>query len=135
MSPVIGDGANSTGRVLVVDDTADVRFMVTLQLATPGVTFEEAASGEEALAHCASERFDVVVLDYRMPGLSGVEVAGRLREEDYPGALVIYSAYVDQTLEVEASLLDIPVVDKTDRERLRELVQGALELVGSDVGS
>jgi CheY-like chemotaxis protein len=134
MSPVIGDGANSTGHVLVVDDTADVRFMVTLQLATPGVTFEEAASGEEALAYCASERFDVVVLDYRMPGLSGVEVARRLREEDYPGALVIYSAYVDQTLEAETGLLDIPVVDKTDRERLRELVQGALELVGSDVG-
>jgi CheY-like chemotaxis protein len=133
MSPLIDDRGNARGRVLVVDDTADVRFMVTLQLATPGVTFEEAAAGEEALARCESESFDVIVLDYRMPGLTGVDVARKLREQDYPGSIVIYSAYVDQALEAEASMLELPVVDKTDRERLREVVQEAMALVGSDM--
>ena len=123
---------NAPRRVLVVDDTDDVRFMVPLQLARPGLTFAEAASGEEALALCESESFDVLILDYRMPGLSGLDVARKLREDSYPSSLIIYSAYVDPALEAEANLLAIPVVDKTDRDRLRELVGGAMELVGSN---
>src|SRR6185503_17384140 len=57
-------------RILLVDDTADIRVMLRLQLQMGGVDFQEASSGEEALAMCAGDPFDLIVLDHRMPGLT-----------------------------------------------------------------
>jgi CheY-like chemotaxis protein len=116
-------------RVLVVDDTPDVRFMVAWQLKSEGAAVEEAVSGEQALSLCASESFDAIVLDQRMPGLTGIEVARKLRADLYPAPIVIYSAYVDETLRAEALSLEIPIVDKADNERLRTFVRTALSPV------
>jgi CheY-like chemotaxis protein len=116
-------------RALVVDDTPDIRFMVGFQLKRAGISFEEASSGQEALDRCAGESFDLVVLDFRMPGLSGVDVARRLRDDNYPAQLIIYSAYLDQEVQAAAQKLDIPAVDKSDNERLLEVVRNALGLV------
>lgn len=108
---------------LIVDDTADIRFMVGFQLKMEGMSFEEASSGEEALSRCASEAFDLVVLDYRMPGLSGLDVAQELRTGHYPAEIVLYSAYADDDLQAAARSLRIPVVDKADNEQLLETVR------------
>jgi CheY-like chemotaxis protein len=116
-------------RALVVDDTPDIRFMVGFQLKRVGISFEEASSGQQALDRCAGESFDLVVLDFRMPGLSGVDVARRLRDDNYPAQLIIYSAYLDQEVQAAAQKLDIPAVDKSDNERLLEVVRNALGLV------
>jgi CheY-like chemotaxis protein len=121
-----GDG---TLRVLIVDDTPDIRFMVPFHLRTDGLSFAEAASGEEALTLLAVEPFDIVVLDYRMPGISGLDVARRLCAEQHPVQIVMYSAYVDEDLQAAARELDIPVVDKADNDRLREVVHAAAGLV------
>ena len=116
-------------RALIVDDTPDIRFMVGFQLKMEGIAFEEAGSGEEAIERCASESFDLVVLDFRMPGLSGVDVANKLRSDQYPAQIIIYSAYVDEELQAAARTLEIPVVDKSDNERLLEAVRTAIGLV------
>ena len=113
-------------RILLVDDTADIRVMLRLQLQMGGVDFQEASSGEEALALCAGDPFDLIVLDHRMPGLTGIDVARRLRNDEYPSPIIMYSAYVDQNLESEAQTLEIPVVDKADQQRLREKVRAAV---------
>jgi CheY-like chemotaxis protein len=120
------NGVAASARALVVDDTPDIRFMVGFQLKMEGLSFEEASSGEEALARCEEEAFDLVVLDYRMPGLSGLDVARRLQSADYPAPLVIYSAYADDELQAAARSLDIPVVDKADNEQLLATVRDIL---------
>jgi CheY-like chemotaxis protein len=102
------------GRVLVVDDEDDIRSMLAIVLAAEGWQVEDAAGGEEALARCESERHDVVVLDLRMPGMSGLDVAHRLAERDYPARLVLFSAYVDSAVERECEELGVAVVDKVD---------------------
>jgi two-component system chemotaxis response regulator CheY/response regulator NasT len=111
-------------RALIVDDTADIRFMVGFQLKMEGLAFEEADSGEAALARCAGEQFDLVVLDFRMPGLNGLEVAQRLLNDNYPAQLVIYSAYLDEELQAGARDIGIPAIDKSDNDRLLEVVRG-----------
>jgi CheY-like chemotaxis protein len=116
-------------RALVVDDTPDIRFMVGFQLKMEGISFEEASSGQQALDRCAAESFDLVVLDFRMPGISGLDAAKQLRADDYPAQLIIYSAYVDEELQAAARKLDIPAVDKSDNERLLEVVRNSLGLV------
>ena len=120
---------DKAARVLVVDDTPDIRFMVGFQLKMEGMSFEEAGSGEEALERCAAEHFDLLVLDFRMPGLSGLDVAKKLRADGYPAPIIIYSAYVDEELQAAARKLDIPSVDKSDNERLMEVVRSSVGLV------
>jgi CheY-like chemotaxis protein len=110
-------------KALIVDDTADIRFMVGFQLKMEGLSFEEAESGEAALQRCAAEEFDLVVLDFRMPGLNGLEVAQRLLSDNYAAQIILYSAYVDEELQAAARDLGLPAIDKTDNERLLEVVR------------
>ena len=66
-------------RVLIVDDVATNRHVLRDLLAPLGFETAEAASGEEALASASAQRPDVVLLDLRMPGMDGLELARRLR--------------------------------------------------------
>ena len=61
-------------RVLIVDDEADIRFALTRILAFEGYEAEEAASGKAALTLLEQKKYDLMVLDMRMPGMNGSEV-------------------------------------------------------------
>ena len=69
-------------RVMLVDDHTLVREGIRhILTATPGIeVVAEAGDGTEALRHAAEARPDVVVLDLSLPGISGLELATRLRE-------------------------------------------------------
>ncbi len=71
---------SSAIRLLLVDDEADFRRATRRILERRGFSVEEAASGDEAIASVRRERPDVVVLDLKMPGLSGIETLRRIRE-------------------------------------------------------
>jgi len=60
-------------KVLVVEDEEDVRFMLALSLRHAGYHVHTASDGLEALDEMKQRRFDVVVTDYQMPGLDGLE--------------------------------------------------------------
>lgn len=70
-----------TGRILVVDDEADLRRALSHLLRQAGHVTQEAASGSEALAHVEAEEFDAIILDMRLPDIGGeallAEVARR----------------------------------------------------------
>lgn len=67
-------------RVLIVDDVEDNREILIRRLRRQDFETEAAADGESALALLRTGRFDVVVLDWMMPGMSGLEVLDRIRE-------------------------------------------------------
>jgi CheY-like chemotaxis protein len=113
--------------ILVVDDQAEVRFMLSLFLGDENLAHQEAASGAEALERMAARAYDVVVLDQRMPpGLSGIEVAERLRSEGDETPIVIYSAYLEPDVERRARALGLETVDKGSPERLIAAIRAAL---------
>src|SRR5256712_3104132 len=78
------------GRILVVDDEAPVREVLTEYFTTEGYAVEGAGSGAEALTVVRGGRADLVLLDVRMPGLDGVQVLRKIREinEDVPVIMV-----------------------------------------------
>ncbi|RIK75902.1 MAG: sigma-54-dependent Fis family transcriptional regulator [Planctomycetota bacterium] len=65
--------------LLLVDDDDELRGDVARFLSGRGYRVHEAASGEEALAEAERRAFDVAILDYAMPGLTGLEVLERLK--------------------------------------------------------
>lgn len=65
--------------VLVVEDEAAQREVLRYNLGAEGFRVAEASSGDEALLLVAEERPDLVVLDWMLPGVSGIEVCRRLK--------------------------------------------------------
>jgi DNA-binding response OmpR family regulator len=68
-------------RLVIADDEADIRKLVSFTLRRRGHTVLEATTGTEAYELIAAERPDLAILDVMMPGMSGVEVARRLHEQ------------------------------------------------------
>ena len=69
-----------SGHILVVDDDASIRLLVSDVLTDQGLTVSTAPSGEEALARLEGERFDLILLDIMMKGMDGLEVCRRIRD-------------------------------------------------------
>jgi DNA-binding NtrC family response regulator len=77
-------------RVMVVDDDAVLRRLVSEQIARVGFDSSTASSGEEALETLAKSDFDVMLLDIRMPGLSGLDTLREVRKlEDAPEVIML----------------------------------------------
>jgi CheY-like chemotaxis protein len=66
-------------RVLVVDDTPDMRWLLETMLTTFGADVVTAASAREALGVFSADRVDVLVSDIQMPGATGYDLVGEVR--------------------------------------------------------
>ena len=118
--------------VLVVDDEPDMRELARMILELDGLEVVEAADGTEAL-----EQFfalapppvpAVVILDNRMPGLTGLQVAESMLAHHPDQAIIVFSAYVDQDLEAAARALGVAkCISKTEARHLPSMVRRLLQ--------
>jgi two-component system sensor histidine kinase/response regulator len=76
------DGDERIVRVLVADDSDTSRAVTVHALTTMGLDVDAVANGEEAVIACATRRYDLVLMDYHMPKLDGVEAARRIRASE-----------------------------------------------------
>lgn len=88
--------------LLLVDDDRLVLATLSDGLREMGYRVSVAASGREAMEAIGRETFDLVILDVRMPGMDGIEVAARLRETGGP-PFIFLSAYGDLDIVRQAS--------------------------------
>ena len=70
----------SSGRVLILDDEAQIRRVLRTTLVASGFVVREARSGEEALEMIREEMPDLLIIDINLPGMSGFEVCREIRE-------------------------------------------------------
>ncbi|MGB0466036.1 MAG: phosphate regulon transcriptional regulator PhoB [Pontibacterium sp.] len=73
---------SSTKKVLIVDDEAPIREMIAVALEMAGYECLEASSANQAHTLIVDEKPDMVLLDWMMPGITGVEFARRLRRDE-----------------------------------------------------
>lgn len=116
-------------RTLIVDDLPDMRFLMRITLWSPETVdvTDEAESGEDALKVWDEMRHEVVVLDMKMPGLSGLDVA-KLMLAQHPGQRVVMcSAYMDQDDVAEAARIGVAAcVDKYQIATLPAVVESVI---------
>ena len=113
--------------VLVADDEPDLRVLTHSLLEAAGFeVVEEAVDGEAALA--AIERLHpppvptVLVLDYLMPGLSGLDVAERVLEHHPDQRIVLFTAYLDAEVQRRADAIGVRCVSKSKLADLAKVV-------------
>ena len=87
-------------RVLVVDDDPDHRALMEHRLTESGVAVSSAASGEQALA--SLDDVDLVLLDYRLPNLTGIETLRRIRSRSNAPSVIMVTGMGSTDVAVEA---------------------------------
>jgi CheY-like chemotaxis protein len=93
-----------TIRVMVVDDTDHVRRMLTSMLSLDGyAVVGDAASGPAAVDAVEDADPDVVVIDYKLPGMDGLDTARGIRARRPDQVMILYTAYIDDALERAAT--------------------------------
>jgi response regulator NasT len=127
MSPKPDPSAESR-TLLVVDDDKLIVATLGQQLRSAGYRVIEAFDGPSALERCGSSQPDLAILDYLMPGMSGVELARSLAESG-PTPVIFLSAYSDEVIVSDA--IDVGaltyVVKPIDTEQLLPIVRTALQ--------
>jgi PAS domain S-box-containing protein len=112
--------------VLVIDDDPDVRGFIVETLEEQGYEVRQASDGRTALAELERSRPDLVILDFIMPGMSGAEVASRIRAE-VPGQPILFVSGYSETEAVKRTAPDVPLLTKPFRaDALHKAVRGAL---------
>ncbi len=102
---------SSVRRVLVVDDEALIRWSLAQTLMDQGLEVEQASSGRETLDVVAASRgrFDVVLLDFRLPDSNDLKLLAQLRQLMPEAAVILMSAF--STPEVVQCALALGAVD------------------------
>src|SRR5216684_5226988 len=83
----------SPGSVLIIDDEPVIRESLLTLLELEGYRVQAAADGEEGLALMASDPFDVVLLDFALPGRNGLEILADIRDRDPSLAIILITAF------------------------------------------
>jgi len=83
---------NNGAKILVVDDEPSIVDAVGTALRYEGFDVQDATTGRDALASVTRAEPDLIVLDWMLPDLDGIEVARRLRERGYKSAILFRTA-------------------------------------------
>jgi len=90
--------------ILVVDDEDDIREMLLIVLENAGMNGIAVATAEEAQQHLQEATVDLIVLDWMLPGISGIELTRRLKNDSRYSALpiILLTARIEKTDRVRA---------------------------------
>jgi two-component system, chemotaxis family, chemotaxis protein CheY len=94
-------------RVLVVDDTTSIRQAITALLKVSGYEAAEASTGDLALQLMQNSKFDLVLSDWNMPGMSGAELVKSIRASDRVIPIVMVTAEADRKKIMELQAIGV----------------------------
>ena len=125
---------NELPKILIVDDTADNRYLYREVLSVLRVEIIEATTGNEAIAAAQKHDIALVLLDIKMPVMDGYEVAAQLRHDKHTASIPIifisadFQGLVQQKMGYRMGAVDILLSAPVDPEILRQKVRVFLEL-------
>ncbi len=119
----------SKSKLLLIDDEADVQYSFRRIFDSPDLQIETASSGEEGLKMIPKFKPDLVLMDVRMGGMTGLETLRKIRESDKKLLVILMTAYGTTQTAIEAMKLGAYdyLLKPFDVPKLKELVGNALK--------
>ena len=116
-------------KLLLVDDEADVQYSFQRIFSSPEIELSTASSGEEALRLIPKFAPDLVIMDIRMGGMSGLETLRRIRQLDSKLLVILMTAYGTTQMAIEAMKLGAYdyLLKPFEVPKLKEIVEKALK--------
>ncbi len=116
-------------KLLLVDDEADVQYSFRRIFDSPEIELTTASSGEEGLKLIPKIKPDLVLMDIRMGGMTGLETLRRIRQIDSKLLVILMTAYGTTQMAIEAMKLGAYdyLLKPFEVPRLKEIVQNALK--------
>jgi two-component system, LuxR family, response regulator FixJ len=93
--------------IYVVDDDAGVLGSLRFLLETDGFEVETFRSGSALLKSVAANEADCFVIDYKMPGIDGIDLANQLRSRDVAAPIILVTGYSDDNIPAEAAVAGV----------------------------
>jgi len=121
--------STTTPVVYVVDDDTDVLRSLRFLLETDGFDVRTFRSGATLLNGIVTGEVDCFVIDYKMPNMNGIELAGRLRNRDIDAPIILITGYPDEHILKKASEAGIhhvllkPHLEESLATRIRGAIQ------------
>jgi CheY-like chemotaxis protein len=127
-----GNVAIPRGRILHAEDSQTVATLVARFLKAKGYDVESAANGKEALARILSQptAHDLVIMDYSMPELDGLECVKALRERGFAGKILVFTDSLPDGTEHQFLALGVSRIlyKSSDFASLHRVIQDLLQL-------
>ena len=115
--------------VYVVDDDAAVLGSLRFLLETDGFAVRTFRNGTALLNAARADDVDCFVIDYKMPDINGIELAGRLRKSDINAPVILITGYPDENISARAAAAGVkdvilkPLLDENLIKRIRGAIQ------------
>ena len=115
--------------VYVVDDDAAVLGSLRFLLETDGFSVRTFRNATALLNATSLPGADCYVIDYKMPDINGIELAGRLRKSDINAPVILITGYPDENISTRAAAAGVkdvilkPLLDETLIKRIRGAIQ------------
>jgi len=114
-------------RILLVDDEEHIRLLFKEELEEEGYSIDLASNGFEALEKVKAQRFDLVVLDIKMPGMDGIQALNEIKKVDKDQPVILCSAYGEFKQDFSSWVSDAYVVKSADTRELKDAIKKIVE--------
>ncbi|HPE68261.1 MAG TPA: response regulator [Thermotogota bacterium] len=114
------------GKILVVEDEDNMRFLISEELADEGYEVQTASNAKECLEKLLADSFDLITVDVEMPEMNGLELAGEIRARKIPVKIVLLTAYSHYKADLSSWAADAYVVKSSNLVELKEVLGSLL---------
>ncbi len=109
-------------RILIVEDEQHQRELYSMELQEEGYQVDQASNGKEAVEMVKANKYELVVLDIRMPEMDGIEALGKILSRDKKIPIIIYTAYSNYKSNFMTWTADAYITKSSNLQELKDKI-------------